>query len=97
MGSPKGEEQEEDTKEALEYVLHSGKHGSGSEGITYTEEQKSLMPYYKKLFLGSRGKPSTHILALIEIDDEAFKAQMPEVLKRLTQTVHNFISDPLER
>lgn len=93
MGSPKEEEQEEHEKEALEYVLHSGKYGSGGEGITYTEDQKSLMPYYKKLFLGNRGKPSTHLMALIEINDEDFKSQMPEVLKRLTQTVHDFISE----
>lgn len=89
------EKYKEVVQDALEYVLHSGKYGSGSEGVAYTENQKNLMPSYKKLFLGNRGKPSTHLLALADVDDEAFKEQMPEVLKRLAHTAYGFISEPL--
>ena len=79
-------------KHAVEYVLHSGKFGSGGDGSTYTETQKDLMPYYKKLFLGKRGKPGTHILALSGIDDETFGDQMPDELKRLVKRVSELMS-----
>ena len=82
----------EDRQHAIEYVLHSGKRGSGGDGSTYTEDQKDLMPYYKSLFLGNRGKPGTHILALADIDDESFGEQMPETLKHLAKMVSDLAS-----
>jgi hypothetical protein len=82
----------EDRQHAIEYVLHSGKHGSGGDGSTYTEDQKDLMPCYKSLFLGNRGKPGTHILALANVDDESFREHMPETLECLVKTVFGLAS-----
>ncbi|WP_165056810.1 MULTISPECIES: ATP-dependent endonuclease [unclassified Adlercreutzia] len=82
----------ETRQHAIECVLHSGKRGSGGDGSTYTEEQKDLMPYYKSLFLGKRGKPGTHILALADVDDESFGKQMPKALKHLAKMVSNLVS-----
>jgi putative ATP-dependent endonuclease of the OLD family len=54
----------------------------GGNGATYTNEQKELMIWYSYLFLG-RGKPSTHIMALTKINDEAFLDKLPSVLRRI--------------
>ncbi|WP_025686107.1 ATP-dependent nuclease [Paenibacillus maysiensis] len=53
-----------------------------STGFTYTEDQHELMVWYNTLFLG-RGKPSTHIEALLKIGDDDFKANCPQSLKEL--------------
>ena len=64
---------------AIKAVLHR----CGGDGSTYTEEQRQLMPWYQNLFLGGRGKPATHMRALIEIGDEQLKEQAPKSLMRL--------------
>lgn len=55
-------------------------------GVCYTEEEKELMIWYDYHFLG-RGKPSTHILALAEIDNDALKDNSPEVFTRVFETI----------
>ena len=54
----------------------------GGEGITYSEGQKKLMIWYNYFFL-NRGKPSTHILALSQIDESILIKNMPSVICRL--------------
>lgn len=54
----------------------------GGSGITYTEEQKNLMIWYNYFFL-NRGKPSTHISALSQIEDTDLIKHMPSIIKRL--------------
>ena len=88
------EEAMEARKHAIGHVLHSGEFGSGGDGSTYSETQKNLMPYYERLFLGKRGKPGTHILALSGIDGETFGDQMPDELKRLAERVSELMSTP---
>lgn len=54
----------------------------GGDGKSYTKEQRKLMVWYTYFFL-NRGKPSTHIEALSQIDDETLLASMPSVFDRL--------------
>ncbi|PKE61569.1 ATP-dependent nuclease [Macrococcoides caseolyticum] len=53
---------------------------------TYSEDEKKLMIWYNSLFLG-RGKPSTHIAALKDIDENEIKKNAPKELLRLIQRV----------
>lgn len=63
----------------------------GSGGHTYSEGEQREFIWYSYLFLG-RGKPTTHILALNQIDDEALSQNAPAVLKRLTSRIENKLS-----
>lgn len=60
---------------------HSLKEGGGT-GETYTFEQRKMMVWYDYFFL-QRGKPVTHRLASLNINDETFKNSLPAPLKRL--------------
>lgn len=53
---------------------------------TYSEDEKKLMIWYNSLFLG-RGKPSTHIAALKDIDEHEIIENAPKELLRLIQRV----------
>ncbi|MDE9830152.1 ATP-dependent nuclease [Staphylococcus delphini] len=53
---------------------------------TYSEDEKMLMIWYNSLFLG-RGKPSTHIAALKDIDETEIIENAPKELLRLIQRV----------
>lgn len=53
---------------------------------TYSEEEKKLMIWYNSLFLG-RGKPSTHIAALKDVEDTTFLANAPKELLRLLDKI----------
>ncbi|WP_342364505.1 ATP-dependent nuclease [Paenibacillus sonchi] len=59
-------------------------------GHTYSEEQQKLMVWYNTLFLG-RSKPSTHIEALLKIDEDTFLTLMPEVFIKLVERVRELI------
>lgn len=51
-------------------------------GNQYTEEQQSLFDaYYTRFKLGS--KPTAHVRALAELDDDELRAGMPDVLERM--------------
>jgi hypothetical protein len=54
----------------------------GSDGSTYSEDERDEFIWYSYLFLG-RGKPATHILALNEIADDELRNETPAVLQRL--------------
>lgn len=64
----------------------------GGEGKTYGESEKKLMIWYAYLFL-YRGKPSTHILALKDIDIETFKSAMPSFLRSMLEQVKKLLKD----
>lgn len=53
----------------------------------YSEEDNESFLWYRYLFLG-RGKPSTHIAALAELDNATLQADMPEPLRALLRLVH---------
>ncbi|MFD1886953.1 ATP-dependent nuclease [Paenibacillus wenxiniae] len=60
-------------------VKHSLKEKSGT-GETYSDEQKKLMIWYDYFFL-QRGKPVTHRLAMLKIEEDQFKEDLPDILK----------------
>lgn len=68
-------------------IKHALKDGGGS-GDTYTFEQQKLMVWYDYFFL-QRGKPVTHRLALLNIENEEFKEKLPLSLKRLLKRMKN--------
>lgn len=53
---------------------------------TYSDNEKKLMIWYNSLFLG-RGKPSTHIAALKDVEDTTLLANAPKELLRLLEKV----------
>lgn len=59
-------------------------------GHTYTEEQHELMVWYNTLFLG-RSKPSTHIEALLKLDDDDLIIFMPEPFSKLVMRVKEIL------
>ena len=64
---------------------------TGPEHSVYSsklQESQQLFPWYRYLFLG-KSKPSTHLLALSQIDDEKLASIAPPVLKRLLHHVNN--------
>lgn len=56
------------------------------DGKTFSQKEKELMIWYKYFFL-TRGKPTTHRVALIKIDDEKLKNNMPKVFKDIKTKV----------
>ena len=71
-------DREDEIKAAVKSVLKK----KGMDGSTYSEEEKMSFFWYRYLFLG-RGKPTTHLLALAELDAARLSADGPPVLKRL--------------
>lgn len=63
-----------------------------AEGKFYDSKDKELMIWYKYLFL-TRGKPSTHIMALSNIDKDELKDNLPEPFNKII----NKIKDKLSR
>jgi len=59
-------------------------------GHTYTEEQHELMVWYNTLFLG-RSKPSTHIEALLKLDDDDLIMFIPDIFCRLVTRVKEIL------
>ncbi|HCD58072.1 MULTISPECIES: AAA family ATPase [Exiguobacterium] len=59
---------------------------NGSDGYSYTQEQKELMIWYSYFFL-TRGKPVTHLQALNNITEDILKANTPYVFKNLAEKV----------
>jgi putative ATP-dependent endonuclease of the OLD family len=53
---------------------------------TYSVEERKLMIWYNSLFLG-RGKPSTHIAALKDVEDTTLLADAPKELLRLLEKI----------
>jgi hypothetical protein len=69
---------EQRIKDAISAALKDG----GTNGSTYSQDEQLDFFWYRNLFLG-RGKPTTHILALAQIEAEDLAANAPKVLKRL--------------
>lgn len=59
-------------------------------GHTYLEEQHELMVWYNTLFLG-RSKPSTHIEALLKLDDDDLIMFIPDIFRRLVTRVKEIL------
>ncbi|RAU91181.1 ATP-dependent endonuclease [Paenibacillus sp. YN15] len=59
-------------------------------GYTFTPEQHELMVWYNTLFLG-RSKPSTHIEALLKIDNDDLMIFMPELFSKLVMRIKEIL------
>lgn len=62
----------------------------GGEGVTYSDQQKKLMVWYNYFFL-NRGKPSTHISVLSQLDDSNLAWNIPNVISRLIVTARKLL------
>jgi len=59
----------------------------GGNGDTYEDHQKDLMIWYNYFFLG-RGKTTTHIMALENIDSETLKENLPNSFNKLLERIN---------
>lgn len=80
-------EYDERVKKDVKNTLKEG----GGDGHTYSAEQQRLMVWYTYFFL-NRGKPSTHMAVLSQLDDEAIKSHIPPVLKRLIEAAEHTLT-----
>lgn len=62
----------------------------GSDGQTYTNDWTDLFPWYAYLFL-RKGKPSTHLLALMSVKEKDMKDKCPAVLERLVNRMASML------
>ena len=86
--SNKPQEYNERIKQDLKYTLKK----EGGDGSTYSEEQKRLMIWYNYFFL-NRGKPSTHILALSQMDESKLEHKLPSVIDRLISIAEKLLNE----
>lgn len=80
------DEQSAEYDEKLQGSIQATLKNQAAVAKTYSEEEKRLMIWYNSLFLG-RGKPSTHIAALKDVEDTTLLAEAPEELLRLLEKV----------
>lgn len=78
--------------EKVESAVRATLKDSGGDGKSYSEIQRELMIWYNYLFL-QRQKPSTHIMALSNIDNKKLKDNMPEPLKKLVVAIYSNLKD----
>lgn len=57
-------------------------------GNTFSPEEKELMIWYKYFFL-TRGKPTTHRVALLNIEDEMLIENMPDVFVKIKRNIES--------
>jgi putative ATP-dependent endonuclease of the OLD family len=76
----------------LEKAIQATLKEEGGEGHSFTDEERKLMIWYAYLFL-SRSKPSTHILALVGIEDETFMDKIPTPLRNLVEKAKEALKD----
>lgn len=84
------EKLEERTIKDMKSVLKSDE----AEGYFYSDFDKKIMIWYKYFFL-TRGKPSTHIMALSNIERDKLKENLPEPYDKLLQKIKKkLVDDP---
>lgn len=85
---PRGidDENSDQYKAKLDDSIQATLKSSKATGKTYTAEEHKAMIWYNSLFLG-RGKPSTHIEALKEIDGATLISKSPPELLRLVERI----------
>ena len=80
--------------ERLKNDIRATLKAEGGDGVLYTDEQRELMIWYNYFFL-SRGKPTTHILALSSINNEELEKSLPSPLLKLKNRVKSLLGkDP---
>ncbi|UOR10288.1 ATP-dependent nuclease [Halobacillus amylolyticus] len=73
-------------KEKLNKSIRNTLKQNGGDGDTFTVEQLDLMIWYDYFFLG-RGKPSTHIEALENVNEEKLNDNLPESFSRFLNDI----------
>lgn len=76
-----------------EAVIQAVLKDAGGDGSTYTPPEVTEFFWYRYLFLG-RGKPTTHLKALSNVETEVLKERCPEVLLRLVRRVNDVLKRP---
>jgi putative ATP-dependent endonuclease of OLD family len=76
-----------------EAVIQAVLKDAGGDGSTYTHEEIMEFFWYRYLFLG-RGKPTTHLRALSNVEAEELKEKCPEVLQRLVARINDVLTPP---
>lgn len=74
----------------LKAACHAVLKSEAAQGVTYSTSQREAFVWYQHLFLG-RGKPSTHILAVNEIEPARLWENAPRRLKRLVRRVRGLL------
>ncbi|MEZ6209975.1 MAG: hypothetical protein R3B46_01835 [Phycisphaerales bacterium] len=77
-------EDDEDFAADVEAVVNAVLKEAGGEGDSYNDEERTAFFWYRHLFL-SRGKPTTHIKALSELEQATIRTQCPPILKKLVK------------
>jgi hypothetical protein len=72
--------------DALARVLSAVLGDADEAGKTYNKDEQEALFWYRYLFLG-RSKPSTHILALANVEKSELKARGPQVVARMIDQV----------
>jgi len=81
----------QDYRERVKKNVRDVLHSDGGNGSTYTANERCLMVWYKYFFIDV-GKPSTHILALSNIGDDALTSSSPAVLSSLCEQIKVLVS-----
>ncbi|MCI6190786.1 MAG: hypothetical protein SOY42_00080 [Clostridium sp.] len=76
----------EDYNKRLENDVKDVLKEKSSCGNTFNIEEKELMIWYKYFFL-TRGKPTTHRVALLNIEDDKLIKNMPEVFQKIKNNI----------
>lgn len=74
-------EYDEKIKDSVQCALKK----CGGDGSTFTDDEKKLMIWYSYFFL-NRGKPSTHILALSNMEQKNLTDNIPPVIEKILKT-----------
>lgn len=80
------EEESEQYNKKLQGSIEATLKNEAALAKTYSSDEKKLMIWYNSLFLG-RGKPSTHIAALKDVENFTLLDNAPEELLRLIENV----------
>jgi len=73
---------EDKRSNAIKAVLSDGHNAD----VTYADVEPWTFFWYRYLFIG-RGKPATHTLALLQIEDEDLAEEAPEPLKSIVERI----------
>lgn len=87
---PNKETNPKEYNKKIKAAIHGALKSEKAKGNTYSEQDKELMIWYNNLFLG-RGKPSTHIHAINNIQKEELLENSPTELKNLTNRVKQIL------
>lgn len=84
------DEGDEDFRTKRAAVIQAVLKDAGGDGSTYAPEEVTEFFWYRYLFLG-RGKPTTHLKALSNVEADELQEKCPEVLQRLVARMNDVL------